>query len=210
MTHLRDTEFIDFAEGTLAASRAAHLDACTSCRTRAEEIAAALREASAVEMPEPSPLYWEHFSARVHDQVAHETLDRGVSWTTIAVRVLTPLAAAAALTIAIVSGGVLPRLAQNAPSATSAAVAPNHAAGVEPTEVTPLPSTDTDAAVDAKNAEVWDVLTAAASDMAIDDAHAAGMGIRPGAVDHAVTHMNQAELTELGRLLQTEMKHSSE
>jgi hypothetical protein len=209
MTHLRDTEFVDFAEGTLAASRAAHLDACAPCRARAEEITAALRETAAVEMPEPSPLYWEHFSARVHDQVAHETLDRGASWTTMAVRMLMPLAVAAAVLIAIVSSGVLPRLAQPTPSATSGALAPSHATAAA-TELTPLAAGDTDAAVDAQNVEVWDVLTAAASDMAIDDAHAAGMGIRPGAVDHAVTHMNQAELTELGRLLQTEMKHSSD
>lgn len=207
MTHLRETEFVDFAEGTLGASRSAHLEACASCRERAEEIAAALREASAVEMPEPSPLYWEHFSARVHDQVAHEALDRGSSWTTIAVRVLMPLAVAAAVVVAIVSAGILPRLAS--PSATSPALGPGHATAAA-TEPTPLAAGETDAAVDAKNAEVWDVLTAAASDMAIDDAHAAGMGIRPGAVDHAVTHMDQAELTELGRLLQTEMKHSSE
>lgn len=209
MTHLRDTELVDFAEGTLGASRAAHRDACASCRARTEEIAAALREAGAVEMPEPSPLYWEHFSARVHDQVAHETLDRGASWTTIAVRVLMPLAVAAAVVVAIVSGGILPRLARSSPSATSAALAPGDATAAA-TGLTPRAAGDTDAAVDAQNAEVWDVLTAAASDMAIDDAHAAGMGIRPGAVDHAVTHMDQAELTELGRLLQTEMKHSSD
>jgi predicted anti-sigma-YlaC factor YlaD len=208
MTHLRDTEFVDFAEGMLAASRAAHLEACASCRAQAEEIAAALRKTAAVEMPEPSPLYWDHFSARVHDQVAHETLDRGVSWTTLAVRMLMPLAVAAAVVVAIVSSGLLPRLVQPTPSATSAALAPSHATTA--TQLAPLAAADTDAAVDAQNAEVWDVLTAAASDMAIDDAHAAGMGIRPGAVDHAVTHMNQAELTELGHLLQTEMKRSSD
>jgi hypothetical protein len=210
MMHLRDTEFVDFAEGTLAASRAAHLDTCASCRTRAEEIDAALREASAVEMPEPSPLYWEHFSARVHDEVAHETFDRRASWTTIAIRVLMPLAATAAVTIAVVSAGILPRLMQRTAPATSAALTPSHNTATEATELPPLASADTDAAVDAQNAEVWDVLTAAASDMAIDDAHAAGMGIRPGAVDHAVTHMSQAELTELGRLLKTEMKRSSD
>jgi hypothetical protein len=210
-THLRETEFVDFAEGTLDAPRTAHLEACAACRAEAEGIAVALREAAAVEMPEPSPLFWEHFSARVHDQVTHEVPERAPSWTTVAIRVLMPLAAAVAVVIGIVSATLLPRLMQGTPS--DAALGTNQTSA-KAASAAPVPSavgSDLDTTnVDAKNAEVWDMLTAAASDMSADDAHAAGMGMRPGAVDHAVQHMNQTELTELGRLLKTELKRSSD
>ena len=37
-----------------------------------------------------------------------------------------------------------------------------------------------------------------------------GWACVPAAVDHAVQHMSQTELTELGRLLKTELKRSSD
>lgn len=210
MTHLRDTEFVDFAEGTLAAPRAAHLGRCAECRAQAEAISGALREAASVDIPEPSPLFWDQFSARVREGIAGETPERAGWWMAAGVRVLMPLVAALAVVIAIVSAALLPRWMQ-APS--GAALAPSHASTAAVSvvgEPATEPDLDSTPAVDAKNAAVWDVLTAAASDMALDDAHAEGMGIRPGAVDHAVRHMNQAELTELKRLLKTELKQSSD
>ena len=62
---------------------------------------------------------------------------------------------------------------------------------------------------DADNAEVWAVLTAAASDVEFEDAHDAGMHVLPAAIEHAVQDLSAAELTELGRLLQSELKRSS-
>jgi len=198
--HLRDTEFADFAEGTLAAPRAAHLEMCAECQAHAKQVAVALRDVSAIEMPEPSPLFWDHFSARVREQVAHERHERAAWWATVGVRALIPLVAALAVII-VVLVALLPRVT-HAPGATDALVA-SHTVGASVT-----PDMDVPADVDTQDAEVWQVLAAAASDMGVDDAHAAGMGVRPGAVDHAVTHMNQAELNELGRLLQTELKGS--
>ena len=64
--HLSPGEFVDAAEGTLDAARAAHLSSCAGC---AQELAAmrdALQQLSAApDVPEPSPLYWDHFRARV-------------------------------------------------------------------------------------------------------------------------------------------------
>lgn len=200
-THLRDTEFVDFAEGTLAAPRTAHLDTCAECRAQAEDVASALGDVSAVEMPEPSPLFWDHFSARVREQVARETPERVGWWASADVRALVPLVAALAILIAVVSLTLLPRLMHDAP--VPAELAASHAT---PDVTTAAADVDLPASVDDKNAGVWDVLTAAASDMGVDEAHAAGMGARVGAVDHEVTHLNQAELTELGRLLQTQLK----
>lgn len=203
-THLRKTEFVDFAEGTLAPSRAGHLDTCARCRVQAEEVAASLREVSNVEMPEPSPLFWDHFSARLREQVAHEAVEQAHWWSSAGVRALVPLVAALAVLIAVVSTALLPRITRNTPAGGELA------AHRTVPDVSPAAAGDGDlpAPVDERNAEVWAVLTAAASDMAVEDAHAAGMATHPGAVDHAVTHLSQAELTELGRLLQTRLKGS--
>ncbi len=209
MTHLRETEFVDFTEGTLAPERRAHLEVCDACRAQAAGLAAVLREAAAVEMPDPSPLFWEHFSARVRDAVGHQPIERGPSWSTVAIRVLMPIAAAVAVVIGIVSATLLPRWLQGTPAGTASAPSEASAAIALPAPP-PITGADLDTTnIDVKNAAVWDMLTDAAADMSIDDAHAAGMGMGPGSVDHAVQHMNQAELTELGRLLKTELKRSS-
>jgi hypothetical protein len=202
-THLRDDELVDFAEGTLDHARAAHVEVCDECRTKAEGVGTALREVSAVEMPEPSPLFWDHFSARVRHEVAHETPARAAWWTRADVRALMPLVAVLAIMVAIGTAALLPRVRR--PVSTGGELASSHAAAE-----TSVAAVDVElpAPVDAKDAEVWDVLTAAASDMGVDEAHSAGITARPGAVDHAVTHLSQAELTELGRLLQSQLKGS--
>jgi len=71
--HLRPDELIDLAEGTRAESSAAHLAECAVCRLQVAELKAMMSAAADVDVPEPSPLFWDHFSARVHAAVADET-----------------------------------------------------------------------------------------------------------------------------------------
>jgi hypothetical protein len=213
MMHLRESEFIDFADGRLPPSRATHLETCAACRREAEELRDVLRAASDVDMPEPSPLFWDHFSARVSDVVSGEAPGAGESWAAGAAGLLMPIAVVAALVIAVVSATLLPRFART--SSTDGTLASSHTpdgsvapaggrSGVE------RDATVREAPVEAQDAEVWAVLTSAASDMGLEEAHAAGMRAHPAAIDHAVQRLNQAELTELGRLLRTEMKRSSD
>jgi hypothetical protein len=213
MTHLRDSEFIDFADGSLPPSRAAHLETCAACRTEAEEMAAMLRSASDVDVPEPSPLFWDHFSARVSDAVSGEAPGTAESWSARGVRLLMPFAVMAAVVIAIVSATLLPRFGETPrrDRTLASSRAPDRSAppagagaGVEHEAMVREPL------IEAQDAEVWAVLTAAASDMGLDEAHAAGMRAHPGAIDRAVQRLNQDELTELGRLLKSEMKRSSD
>lgn len=75
--HLSPVEFVDALEGGLSPSRDAHLSACAQCQSELAEIRAAADEARATEVPEPSPLFWDHFSARVK-QATRETTPR--SW----------------------------------------------------------------------------------------------------------------------------------
>jgi hypothetical protein len=64
--------------------------------------------------------------------------------------------------------------------------------------------------IDADESEAWQVLTSAASEMPIDEAHAAGMAVPAGAVDCAVQRLSPAELDELRHLLQSELHRSGD
>src|SRR5215475_12379965 len=69
--HLTSEELLDLAEGTRSESSAPHLAQCDKCRHQLNE----LREVMAtlnVDIPEPSPLFWDHFSARVSEAVASD------------------------------------------------------------------------------------------------------------------------------------------
>lgn len=81
MKHLNPEEFVDFLDGTLAAERSRHVDACAVCRRQADDLRAMAIDTRTVEVPEPSPLFWEHLSARVRRAVA-EPVTAASSWRT--------------------------------------------------------------------------------------------------------------------------------
>lgn len=75
MAHLTPEQFVDIADGVLAEARsavAAHLTACVECRQQLASMRAMMAEAADVDVPEPSPLFWDQLSERVHDAVAEE------------------------------------------------------------------------------------------------------------------------------------------
>jgi len=63
--HLRQDEFVDAIEHALDAARQRHVDECVECQASLTELQRTLQEARGVDMPEPSPLFWDHFSDRV-------------------------------------------------------------------------------------------------------------------------------------------------
>lgn len=72
-THLSSQEFVNAIDRTLTPSRQEHLATCASCQTQVEELRALVEEAShGAAVPEPSPLFWDHFQARVLAAVAAE------------------------------------------------------------------------------------------------------------------------------------------
>ena len=198
MTHFSESEFVDFAEGVLTAGRSAHLDTCAACRSQAADVRAALEAATAVDVPEPSPLFWDHLSARIRQETRDVGRETRPLWRPAAVAVLGGVAAL--IVLVAISIRELPRrvgpTAPSKPSPVTAAVAPAGANG-EPS----LDPAATDAA--------WALLRAAASDMELDDASAAGLSVRPGVVDKAVLDLTPAERDALGRLLQDALKTSA-
>jgi hypothetical protein len=82
-------------DGTLGEAAGQHLETCASCRQAVAELSAVVRHVKAEPVPEPSPLFWDHFSARVRVATAHEsTPDQRLWWPSRPVLVLGGLAAA--------------------------------------------------------------------------------------------------------------------
>ena len=77
-THLSSQEFVDAIEGGLAADRRRHLDSCAVCQTEVEALRTIVVDLdSDADMPEPSPLFWEHFQSRVDAAVREEAMAPG-------------------------------------------------------------------------------------------------------------------------------------
>jgi hypothetical protein len=67
--HLSPREVVDALDRVLEPGRGRHLDACAHCREQLERVRQTIEtvQASDDDVPEPSPLFWEHFQARVRE-----------------------------------------------------------------------------------------------------------------------------------------------
>jgi hypothetical protein len=70
-THLGPDDFTAALERTPEGPVAVHLAACAACRDELATLRAQWDELAAVDVPEPSPLFWDHFSARVRAATEH-------------------------------------------------------------------------------------------------------------------------------------------
>lgn len=103
-THLSSQEFVNALEendGALTAARQSHLDGCASCQAQVAELRALVEDASqGADVPEPSPLFWGHFQARVLTAVQSEGQPARQAWWTNLLDVRT-LVASGATVVAI-------------------------------------------------------------------------------------------------------------
>ena len=197
--HLTIDEIVDIAEGTRTEASAPHLAGCEPCRAQVAELRATLTAAREVAVPEPSPLFWDHLSARVGEAVAAEgapARSRSIGGALAGFFDAHPfqagvLSAAFALLFAVI---VAPRHAPSAPSGTPAAVASADAAAPRELLNDVMPDEDASLTVVASLTDAVDMDTVREA------------GLAPGgSAEHAVTHMSAGELRELGRILQEEM-----
>ena len=193
MKHLSETEFIDLLEGTLPAERARHAEECGSCRTQIDQLRAALASGVEASVPDPSPLFWEHFAQRVEAGIGAPDTPRAGWWAaTTSMRTLTAAGAIAAMVlIAIVSRG--PNGVEN-PTIADLAVT------VDPLLEPDAPGSD----------EGWAAVRAAAENVAWDDAREAGLAAQPGTADRAIGNLTEAERERLLALLAEDLKKSGE
>lgn len=189
MTHLNEPELIDFIEGTLEPSRAAHVESCPACRTQAETVGAALAAVEADPDAEPSPLFWDAFPSRV--KAAIDAQPPAAWWR--AHPGFAALACAAVLLIAVIVGISLRPWSDPQPDPPMAANTSDDS-----------PSADDDIEEDA----AWAVVRTAADDLEYDDALAEGISAKPGAFESVAMELSDAERAEFVRLIELEMKRT--
>ena len=132
MSHLSPAEFVDLAEGTLDARRAAHAGTCDACRAQAAVVRDALQMTGAADdVPEPSPLFWDQLSARVRETVAREPRSSWqFGWRGVQPDAAMLAIAAAIIAVLVVIPGV--RRAGTPQSATPSGAPPAAAADADP------------------------------------------------------------------------------
>jgi hypothetical protein len=207
--HLNAEELVDIAEGTRPEASAPHLARCEPCRAQLHDLRAMMSAASDVDVPEPSPLFWDHLSSRVSAAVAEESLPRRSprlfeaseggprrSWLASLVwkrGLLDPLLAVGAVGL-LIAVGLSSRATPPVPAPASAnsivweSAAPRELVG--------------DSAVE--NDASLTLVASLTDDADLETAREAGLVPR-GSAEHAVTHMSDAELRELRRLLTEEL-----
>ena len=189
MTHLTPDELIEVIEQSPAADRyREHLDSCEQCRTEAATLSAVLGTTQRVSIPEPSPLFWDQFSRRVHQAIAVEPgpIPNPARW--LRWPVLLPLSGLALLILAL-AVSVTPR--ESARDDGRASVTEDSApVGVE-----------TSATLET----TWALVADLVGPIDLETAHEAGIAISPGAADEVALDLSADEREELVRLLRQEL-----
>lgn len=212
MTHLNETELIEWLDGGLGAERAAHVDTCGTCHAALVSIGSTLAMLAANHAPEPSPLFWDHFGRRVNERIDRPAPDgerHGITGWLFGARRTALVAAVVVIFAAAIGfrGGDNSTAIQD--PADSVRVSPGPATVVreadgpridDPVVNDPLDDIDADAA--------WAVVRTAAEDMGYDEARAEGLAARPGSTERVALGLSGDELAELARLIENELKRT--
>jgi hypothetical protein len=190
MRHCTPDELMDVVEGARAETSLPHLSTCAGCRQQLTELRVVLAEVREVPVPEPSPMQWARWSARVRDAVASE-LERSRSPWWASWGWVLPVAAAAALTLAV----VVPGMYRAAPR--SAAAGRGVALVDQPGDGAPVSQVADDAREDPSLGLMFDLATVV--DLDSDPVPVFAMGA--GTLDEAVDDLSPDEQHELERLL---------
>jgi len=129
MAHLLSEQFVDLLEGVADHTSVPHLSACDDCRKQLDELRGLMTATASVAVPEPSPLFWDHLSARIGEATRMEPQPRPSMFAAWQVRVAAGVAAGALAAVLIVTTSHGP-----APSAPPAAQRSEAAAVVNPSD----------------------------------------------------------------------------
>jgi hypothetical protein len=147
------------------------------------------RVSNALDVPEPSPLFWEHFPGRVRAAVDAAPAVHSAWWR----RPVLAYALSAALVgsmsyVAWTNRVGVPAVTVDNQVADTTAVDTATLEGLEDTED-----------------PGWEVVTSVAESAGIETLHEAGFGVAPGSADAAIEAMTDAERAQLVALLRAEM-----
>jgi len=197
MRHLAPEELIDVAEGTRTEASAPHLQTCEACRAQLADLRVMMAravEADGADVPEPSPLFWDHLSARVREAVAAEGAPPLTWFGWLQSGLMTPLSAVGfaviVLAVAVTFGGRhMPGASAPSPAGAVADIIPIAQPGDDPS---------LDMVADLAAQVDWD----AAGDAAV------ALHTHEDAAEREATQLSDGERRELGRLLQKELAHT--
>jgi hypothetical protein len=202
MTHLTHDQLVALAEGAGSPAGDAHLRACAPCRAEVEGLREVLAALPAAAVPEPSPLFWDHFSRRVREAVEAEPVRpaahapwRWSAW---------PWAVASTAGVALAGVLLVQPVARPSPSPGARDVAAvtlaTSAAPIEDNAGAGSVAPDEEVA-----GEDWTLVAEAADELHYDDMPGLSDGVRPGATDRAVLQLTTDQREELVRLLEQEL-----
>ena len=161
-----------------------HLETCAECRADLDRLRAVVTDVQFAEMPEPSPLFWEHFSERVRQATASAPTPSPSSWWSTAWR---PVAGFAAGLAAVVLAVMLwPR--------AEPVMLP--AAGESVALVSPGAAEVQIAVDDAP----WDLFMSLASTLSYEDVRQVATP-RAGTADEMIEQLTPAEREALARMI---------
>lgn len=193
MSHLTRDERLLALDGALDAAHEAHLTACAACRTEVEGLRGVLARVRAVDVPEPSPLFWDHLAARVGDAIAREPAPAvGRPWW--APRLGWAALAAVAVVVTAAGAGYLTRPPRAPQPPVIAHVAPIEAG----------PASTGRIAVDVEapfSDDGWALLTAVAEDAEPDETFAPAAG----QTELSLSSLSAEERTALAAVLAAEL-----
>lgn len=205
MKHLTGEQIVDVAEGTRSEASLPHLAACAACRARLADLRSMTAKLDAVDVPEPSPLFWDHLSKRISEGVAAEGAPRRWSWTRRCSRAAGTIAAwrrplGPAILVSMAAAAIVLIVALVNSSRTTVPVpVPTVADSAVPREAVVgtaiLPPDD----------PALDIVASLGTELDWDQVHDAGIVAHSGLVDRAVTGLSADERAELGRLLKQEL-----
>ncbi len=190
MTHLTPDEFVDAIGGTLNAAARQHLRDCTACAAEAAQLRTVLGNIESVATPEPSPLFWERFSARVRAAIADEATPRAgwrrrwFEWP-----VLAPIGAIALLLLAL-GAAIVRQPTMPIEEAVDARDDVRAAAGDD---------------LAALGESEWVLVSQIVGTVDLETASEAGIVVKPGDVEQAALELTTDQQRELVRLLQAEI-----
>jgi hypothetical protein len=192
MRHLSTDELIDQLSMSPAGRAAEHLAVCGDCRRIADNLRTALELAHAAEVPEPSPLVWDHLPARIAEAVRSTPTLASSPWRLLLRRRWGWIATAAVLALAV--SGLLFRPAGGGKVAGLAEI---------PQRPAPLVA---GAIADAIGEDgSWALVAELSAAMDWDEARADGFGPQAGTADVIALQLPETERHELAMLLKQEM-----
>lgn len=182
--HLSPEERIDALDGTLQAFRQSHVDGCGSCQQELaalRQLADELAATPADDVPEPSPLFWDHFQTRVGAAVGAADAAR---WWRGSSRAWLVLATAAAVLLAVWLSPMGPR-------------EPEVVVTDAEFEIAPI-----------GDSVQWEFMSGVLESLEQDAARVV-LAPSPGAVDAAFESLTASERETFARLLQAELMEGS-